>query len=465
MHSPLENRCLVPQWLHVKFREQIPGTWTDLLYEYIGLVDEMYRAQPRAAAVLETGNHGGRLLLRFRCRPAPTSREDEVLRGIGFRLSQLSVYSSPVPAQPAREDSPQPAGWTHTAAHTVDFDLDDYIADRIERALRPQDVAVFDWGTEERLQQCASARDGDHARRTAQALKRLVATGPTRPLAKPPTDWAERLDQFQRDAPNFGTVLHAVVRPHLALCELGIRHRMPPILLLGPPGIGKTRFAHALATLLGVPPPLLVTLAEETNGSALGGSSTFWSNSSPGKLFETLAWGSGVCAPVANPLVVLDEIDKRSSSTFDPLGALYGLLEADTARCFSDQSIPDVLIDASHVRIICTANEITELPEPLQSRLMIFRIEPPTQQQLVDMVASIHLSLITGMQIAVSTLLPDEVVQRAVLLSPRIIKTRLETCIAHAVLAGRSEVQLADWEAAGQGLQPITRRRIGFIWT
>lgn len=461
MHSPLDNLYLTPPWLRLKYRERIPGTWRDLLYEFVGLADEMFRDQPRTAAVLETGNHGGRLLLRFRCRPAPTPREEEVLRRIGFRLSQLSTYSA-VPEEPARQES-RPAGWTHTTAHTVDFDLDDYIADRIDRALRRQEVTVFDWGTEEHLQQCASARDGDHARRTALALKRLTATGPTRLLAKPPKDWAERLDQLQQSAPNFAAVLQAVVRPHLALRELGIRHRMPPVLLLGPPGVGKTRFAHALAVLLGVPPPLVVTFAAETNASALSGSSTFWSNSSPGKLFETLAWGSGVSAPVANPVVVLDEIDKRTSSTYDPLGALYGLLEADTARSFSDQSIPDVLIDASNVRFVATANDIADLPEPLQSRLMIFRIEPPTQQQMVDMVANIHLGLITAMQIAVSTLLPDEVMQRAAMLSPRVIKTRLETCIAHAVLAGRSEVQLGDWEAAGQGLEPVTRRRIGFI--
>jgi len=465
MHRPLKNRCLVPPWLRLKFRERIPDTWTDLLYEFVGLLDEMYREHPRIAAVLETGNHGGRLLLRFRCRPAPTPRENEVFRGIAFRLSQLSAYSAPAAEQPVRQESPQPAGWTHHTTHTVDFDLDDYIADRIERALRPQDVTVFDWGTEEHLEQCASARDGDHARRTAQALKRLRATGPTRPLAKPPTDWAERLDQLQREAPNFGAVLKGVVRPHLALCEIGIRHRMPPVLLLGPPGVGKTRFAHALSALLGVPPPLVVTFGAETNASALSGSSTFWSNSSPGKLFETLAWGTGVSAPVANPVIVLDELDKRTSSTYDPLGALYGLLEADTARGFSDQSIPDVLIDASSVRFVATANDIADLPEPLQSRLMTFRIEPPTEQQMVVMVAAIHLGLITAMQIAVSSLLPNEVMRRAVLLSPRIIKTRLETCIAHAVLAGRSEVQLEDWEAAGQGLEPVTRRRIGFTGT
>ncbi len=455
MHSLPRNRGLVPPWLRIKFRERIPDAWSDLVYEFVRLLDEMYRERPRAAAVLQTGQEGVQLLLRYRCRPAPSRSEDEVLKSIALRLSQLSAYS-PVPKQVSQPES-------HNTTDSTDFDLDDYIEDRIQRALRPQDVTVFVWGSDEHLQQCASARDGDHARRTAMALKRLTDAGPTRPLAKPPADWHERLAQLQREAPNFSTVLQAVVRPHLALCERGIRHRMPPILLVGPPGVGKTRFAHSLALLLGVPPPLLVTFAAETNASALSGSSTFWSNSSPGRLFETLAWGNGVCAPVANPLVVLDEIDKRSGSTFDPLGALYGLLEVDTARHFNDQSIADVLIDASHIRIIATANDVDTLPEPLQSRLTIFNIEPPSQQQMLHLVKTIHLALVTEMHIAVSSLLPDELVRRAVLLSPRVIKTRLETCIAHAILAGRTEVQIEDWEAASQGLEPVARRSIGFI--
>ena len=63
---------------------------------------------------------------------------------------------------------------------------------------------------------------------------------------------------------------------------------------VGGPGIGKTTFANALAALLGTPPPLFVSMAAETNGSSISGSSTFWSNSSPGQVFEFIAWGAPV---------------------------------------------------------------------------------------------------------------------------------------------------------------------------
>ncbi len=364
---------LTPPWLRLRLLQRLPEPWRALAYEFIGLLDEMLRDQPPTAGVLQTGVDAGRLLLRFRCRPSPSAAQREVLRGIGARLSELSRHQLNQLAPLKTTGRP-------------DFDIDDYIEDRIERALRPREVTVFAWDSETQLEQRAAARDSDHARRMAQTVKRLESTGPTRPLAKPSANWPAALVQLQLESPNFSAVLHAIVKPHLALCALGIQHRMPPILIVGPPGVGKTRFAHALTRLLAVPPPLFISIAEETNGAALGGSSTFWSNSSPGRLFESLAWGSPGRPAVANPLLVLDEIDKRNSVSFDPLGALYGLLEADTARHFTDQSIPDVSIDASHVRIIATANDTSALPEPLLSRLAVFSIDPPTQAQMADIV-------------------------------------------------------------------------------
>ena len=70
----------------------------------------------------------------------------------------------------------------------------------------------------------------------------------------------------------------------------------------------------------------------------------------PGKVFEALVEGE-----YANPVIVVDEIDKASGDAqYDPLGALYSLLEHDTAQSFTDE-FAEVAIDASQVIWITTA--------------------------------------------------------------------------------------------------------------
>lgn len=159
---------------------------------------------------------------------------------------------------------------------------------------------------------------------------------------------------------------------------------MPPVLLVGQPGVGKTQFLRRLAGILNMQ-GLFIDLAAETNGSALSGSSTFWANSQPGRVFEHLAWGEGgdFSRAVANPMIVLDEVDKASGA-HSPVGGLFTLLEEDTATRFEDQSIPGVRLDLSRARFFLTANDITLIPEPLLSRVTTCPIEQPTPAQLEE---------------------------------------------------------------------------------
>ena len=72
-----------------------------------------------------------------------------------------------------------------------------------------------------------------------------------------------------------------------------------------------------------------------------------------GKVFEALVEGE-----YANPVIVVDEIDKASADAqYDPLGALYSLLEHDTAGSFIDE-FAEVAIDASQVIWVATANGV-----------------------------------------------------------------------------------------------------------
>ena len=153
----------------------------------------------------------------------------------------------------------------------------------------------------------------------------MLERGPERFQVKPSglPDMAALYEQL----PNFTDALDDVKR-HVALsqdCRDGLE--VTPMLLLGPPGIGKTHFARKLADLLGTGMSL-VPMSSMTAGWLLSGSSSQWKGAKPGKVFEALVDGQ-----YANPVIVVDEIDKASADAqYDPLGALYSLLEHDTAR-------------------------------------------------------------------------------------------------------------------------------------
>ena len=174
--------------------------------------------------------------------------------------------------------------------------------------------------------------------------------------------------------PNFADPLEDV-RRQVALCiETEDRLELMPMLLLGDPGIGKTHFAKALARLLGTTHQY-VAMSSLTAGWILSGASSQWKNAKPGKVFETLVNGS-----YANPVIVVDETDKASGdSQYDPLGALYALLEHETAQTFIDE-FAEVPIDAGQVIWIATANDERAIPAPILSRMSIYEIDPPDRE-------------------------------------------------------------------------------------
>ncbi len=192
------------------------------------------------------------------------------------------------------------------------------------------------------------------------------------------------MDSLFEELPNFTAVLEDI-RKHLALCvDSNDSVELPPMLLLGEPGIGKTHFARRLSQLLGTGFGF-VPMSSLTAGWVLSGASSQWKNAKPGKVFDTFLNGD-----YANPVIVVDELDKASSDgQYDPLGALYELLEIETATRFVDEFV-ELPIDASGAVWLATANEGTRIPEPLLSRLAVYEIDVPDEAGSRRIAASIY---------------------------------------------------------------------------
>src|SRR6476659_2051386 len=179
------------------------------------------------------------------------------------------------------------------------------------------------------------------------------------------------MDAMFDELPNFSDVLEDI-RKHLALCvDSSDSIELPPMLLLGEPGIGKTHFARKLAELLGTGYGF-VPMSSLTAGWVLSGASAQWKSAKPGKVFDTFLNGE-----YANPVIVVDELDKASSDgQYDPLGALYELLEVETATRFVDEFV-ELPIDASGAVWLATANDPARIPEPLLNRMTVYESDAP----------------------------------------------------------------------------------------
>ena len=291
---------------------------------------------------------------------------------------------------------------------------------------------------------------------TSEALKstyeKMLRLGGTRLTVKPAG--VPSMDALYQDLPNFTEVLDDV-RKHIALVsDSRDAMELPPMLLLGKPGIGKTHFGKRLSQLLSTGFGF-VSMGSMTAGWVLSGSSSQWKNSKPGKVFETFLNGS-----YANPVILVDEIDKAGGDTqYDPLGPLYALLEHDTATQFIDEFV-EIPIDAGDAVWIATANDLTRIPEPILNRMNVYHIEPPDRDGAMRIAQAIYSGIRDGHEWG--RRFPEQadaaVLARLAEFSPREMRRVMFNAFGNAKLAGRDEVEEADI-AESRGKQ---KQRIGF---
>jgi hypothetical protein len=285
----------------------------------------------------------------------------------------------------------------------------------------------------------ASGLVGETKQTVIANLRMAQSLGPMRRVAAPPS--VSAIDALARDFPHCSNVT-ALLRRRIALahCCPTPMFRLPPLLLSGAPGCGKTALAKRIAKLMAVPHAKIDMSTLHTSFSVVG-LDVGYATGRPGRLWEVLQH------ECMSPVVVLDELDKARSdgSGDDVVGFLYGLLEPLTSRRFTDAAI-GLAIDASRTNWVGTCNDMRAIDAAILSRFTVIEVPQPTAAEMPAVIGSIHHELVSTAEWAgwFEQPLSNDVVTALAALSPRAVVRAIEDAYASAATAGRRFVIPAD---------------------